>query len=200
MKDKSTSDKIVLDKKKVVTVIVFAAIVIAMAIVFMIAFNLGKKSSKNSVIEQTTDTYTTTDVTNITTNTTTIPVTTKTKSQTTTKTPTTEKEEIHQALSPSVSENNMVSSDNTPKVAGIYRMSYLDNANTVSETLTFSSDGSVIHQCSANDDNGYGEWSLNGTTISFTLFWNGSDHIEYETATIVDGGIMWGSSFLEKIS
>ena len=84
------------------------------------------------------------------------------------------------------------------KVVGTYQMSYLDDFSTVTESLHFYSDGSVVHKCSDNDDDGYGSWTVNGTKISFTLFWNGSDHTEYETATIVEGGIMWGSSFLSK--
>ena len=84
-------------------------------------------------------------------------------------------------------------------VVGTYQMSYLDDFSTVTESLYFYSDGSVVHKCNVNDDDGYGSWTVSGSTISFTLFWDGSDHTNYETATIVSGGIMWGSSFLRKL-
>ncbi|MBE6748744.1 MAG: zinc ribbon domain-containing protein [Ruminococcaceae bacterium] len=86
------------------------------------------------------------------------------------------------------------------KVVGVYQMTYIDGLDTVTESLSFSSNGTVTHRCNVNDDNGYGSWSVNGSTISFTLYWDGSDHTMYETATIVNGGIMWESSFLKKIS
>lgn len=86
------------------------------------------------------------------------------------------------------------------KVVGIYQMTYLDDFSTVTETLQFYSDGSVVHRCNVNDGDGYGTWSISGNTISFSLYFDGADHTDYHSATIVDGGIMWESSFLKKIN
>ena len=98
-----------------------------------------------------------------------------------------------------VTEGNVIAKPELT-VVGIYQMSYLDGLDTVSESLNFHSNGTVEHICNTNDENGYGEWSISGNTIDFTLFWDGSDHTLYEKATLVDGGIMWGSSYLRKIS
>lgn len=86
-----------------------------------------------------------------------------------------------------------------PVVPGIYQLSYFKDGQTVTESLYFNSGGSVTHVCNTNSSDGYGSWSVSGSTISFSLYWEGADHTDYETATIVNGGIMWGSSFWKKI-
>lgn len=86
------------------------------------------------------------------------------------------------------------------KVVGIYQLSYISGGSTVTETLQFYSDGSVVHRCNINDSNGYGSWTVSGSTIKFSLYWDGADHTDYESCTIVNGGLMWESSFWTKIS
>ena len=68
------------------------------------------------------------------------------------------------------------------------------------ETLCFYGNGSLGHYVVGNEDDGYGSWTQNGNTVNFTITWNGLENGPlYETCTIVDGGIMWGSNFFSKI-
>lgn len=86
------------------------------------------------------------------------------------------------------------------KVVGIYQMSYLKDSSNVTESLQFYSNGTVIHRCNINSGDVTGTWTVSGSTIRFTLRWEYSNHDENETATLVNGGIMWESSFLKRIN
>ena len=63
-------------------------------------------------------------------------------------------------------------------------------------TLQFSSNGSVFHR--SGDSDWYGSWSVSGNTISFTLLADGYESPFYETATLVDGGLMWDGAYYKK--
>lgn len=77
-------------------------------------------------------------------------------------------------------------------VVGTYQMGI--------ETLCFYGGGSLGHYVVGDENDAYGSWTQNGNTVNFTLTWDGFENGPlYETCTIVDGGIMWGSNFFSKI-